>query len=486
MEDTKFASKSPCYWRYGWTFLLLIAGYICLYGGEKNLIELRDFTNTELKGAGLILSRDTDIHINAMGGAIKKSALGNSDMYAYAWIIDADSREVIWQMEKNNTNAKNDYRVFDDVIHLKKGAYEVYFAAYAYSGGSVFSNFTINIDHRKPDEKQKSKKGFFNWIDELFGDKEKIDWKKLAKNWGITIAVDNTINGINLFKVPQEPQNLLYHATQIGDDERIRQSFTVSNPLPIRIYAIGEKDYQDELADHGWIVDLKTGRRVWSMQKSEKEYAGGDKKNIKYDGTITLQPGDYILYYNTDDSHSFADWNSAPPYDPFNYGVSLIAKNAGDAASFKLTEMKHGKENIVAELVKVGNDETRQASFTLNEEATLHIYAIGERAYSRRQLVDYGWIINAATREKVWVMEADRTDHAGGANKNRVADEMITLPAGTYTVFFQTDDSHSYNDWNEDKPFDDEHYGITIYTDEKTFKKNILYRCKNTKNLGNN
>jgi hypothetical protein len=474
MQNSRIKGAPSHYRRYVWTFLLILAGFVYLRGGEKNLIELRDFTKTELKGAGLILPRDADLHIIATGGGVKKSSALKDGLYAYAWIIDAQSRETIWIMDRYNTSTKNDYRIFDDFIHLKKGVYEVYFTAYGYSMGSVFSNMTMNIDHRKLESKEKSKKGFFTWIEELFGDGEKTDWRILAKNWGITISIDDAFNGISLFRIPQTLPGLLYHATEIGDNERRRQPFTVSNPMSIRIYAIGEKDYQDELADHGWIVDIKTGRRVWSMQKSAKEHAGGDKKNVKYDGIISLPAGDYILYYNTDDSHSFADWNSAPPYDPFNYGISLIATNPGDIKNFKLTEMIKGKENIVAELVRIGDDETRQASFTLNDEATIRIYAIGERDYSRRQMADYGWIINTATREKVWVMEPDRTDHAGGANKNRMADDLITLPRGNYTVYFQTDGSHAYDDWNEDKPFDDEHYGITIYTDEKTFKNNII------------
>jgi hypothetical protein len=497
MENSRLKGKSSHCRRYGWTFLLLLTGFVYLQAGEKLLIELRDFTKTEIKGAGLILPRDGDLHIVATGGAVKKSTLTKDGLYAYAWIIDAESREAIWKMEKNNTSTKNDYRVFDDVIRLKKGVYEVYFTAYGYAAGSVFSNMIINIDHRRLNGKSPGKKGFFTWIEELFGDDEKMDWKKLAKNWGITISVDDAFNGISLFKVPQALPDQLYHATQIGDDKRLRQPFTVSHPISMRIYALGEKDSQDELADHGWIVDMKTGQRVWSMQKSAKESAGGDKKNLKYDGTISLPAGDYVLYYNSDDSHSFADWNSAPPYDPFNYGISLMATDARDIANFKLTEMKKGEENIVVQLVKMEDDETRSASFTLKDAATVHIYAIGERNYSRRQMADYGWIINTSTREKVWVMEPDRTDHAGGADKNRMVDELITLPQGSYTVFFQTDGTHAYNDWNEDKPYDDEHYGITIYADEKTFKSNINIIEKNGKhrmsgiiaqiiNVGNN
>jgi hypothetical protein len=119
--------------------------------------------------------------------------------------------------------------------------------------------------------------------------------------------------------------------------------------------------------------------------------------------------------------------------------------------------------------VGVGDDETRSATFTLKKTSSLRIYALGERVYSRRQMADYGWIINARTREKVWTMDAEHTEPAGGDEKNRMADEIISLPAGTYTVFFTTDDSHAYGDWNSDPPMDEDHWGITIYGADRNF-----------------
>jgi len=484
MKNFPFRSRTLHFGRSGWVIFLIIAGFISMQAGEKTLIELKDFTKTELKGAGLTLPTDAELHIVATGGGAKKSLTAKDGLYAYAWIIDAESRQTIWKMERYNTREKGDYRIFDDFISLKKGSYEIYFTGFGFSMGSLFSNLIMNIDHRKRDGNQPDKKGFFTWIEELFGKDRNTDWRELAKNWGISIGVNDTYTGISLFKVPLEQPNLLYRAVQAVNDERLRQAFTISRPMQIRIYAFGEKDLMDELADHGWIVDTKTGRRIWSMQKSPKEPAGGDRKNVKYNGVISLPEGDYILYYNTDDSHSFEDWNAAPPEDPFNYGISLYAVENRGIEDFKLTEMKKGREKIVVQLTKMKDDETRHASFTLNQDATLHVYAIGERNYSRRQMADYGWIINASDRRKVWLMEPDRTDHAGGANKNRVADELITLPRGTYTVFFQTDDSHAYNDWNEDKPFDDENYGITVYADEKLFKDNIIEKNGKSRSSG--
>jgi hypothetical protein len=60
-------------------------------------------------------------------------------------------------------------------------------------------------------------------------------------------------------------------------------------------------------------------------------------------------------------------------------------------------------------------------------------------------------------------MERNRTHHAGGAFKNRLADEVVSLPKGAYTLRVRTDDSHAYGHWNDDPPWDQEHYGLTVY-----------------------
>jgi hypothetical protein len=261
---------------------------------------------------------------------------------------------------------------------------------------------------------------------------------------------------VTQFTPPMDFPHLLFHAIKLGESEHIRQGFNISKETTIRIYALGE-----ESVDYGWVINAKTRKRIWDMDHANLHRAGGAHKNVKFDQTVTFPPGEYLLYYVTDNSHSCDDWNAAPPSDPFNYGISLIATNPDDAGSFELSSPKED-QNAVVSLIRVGDSETRSTSFTLKKEAHLHIYAIGERGNSRRQMADYGWIINAKTREKVWTMDVDRTEHAGGAEKNRMVDEAISLPVGTYTAFFQTDDSHAYNDWNSTPPFDQDHYGLTI------------------------
>ena len=59
------------------------------------------------------------------------------------------------------------------------------------------------------------------------------------------------------------------------------------------------------------------------------------------------------------------------------------------------------------------------------------------------------------------------TFHAGGGKKNRMVNTSIVLDAGTYTLHYKSDDSHSFGDWNTDPPDDPTMWGITLYRDDQ-------------------
>jgi hypothetical protein len=461
-------------------FIIGISSILLLFSSvradERLIIQLKDFSQIEIKAGGFILPSDARIHIYALGGGTgKKYVFQSSSMYAYGWIINADTRELIWKMDRYNTTKENNYQKFDDQVFLPKGSYEVYYAAYGYASNSALTNFNFNIDRRRDyNNEDQNRNGFLSWLEELFGGEMRTDWKRMAKNWEISLSVDKDTKEIPTFKPTKQFLNIVYKAVPLGETVHIKQRFKVLAATPIRIYALGEKDNQDALADYGWIINMKTHKRVWEMRAGNVNSAGGADKNIKFDEVVNFPAGDYLLYYNTDDSHSYVDWNSAPPIDPFNYGITMTVSDSQKINDFKLMTTSTEEQNVVAQLTKLSDDETRSTSFTLIEETALRIYAIGERSNSYRQLADYGWIINTRTREKVWTMDADRTERAGGADKNRMIDEVITLPKGTYTVFFQTDDSHSYYDWDSSPPADAEHWGITIYGEGDEFNmKNV-------------
>ena len=461
-------------WSLTAIFLVMISSP--LLAGERILIQLKDFRQTEVKSGGFILPTETQVHIYSIGGGVEKKIISSNAMYAYGWIINADTREQVWEMDRYNTSAVNPYRKFNDWITLSRGSYEVYFAAYGFAFGSSFSNFNWNIDRRQKDYGNPSNntQGFLNWLEEIFGGDGEKDWKRLSKNWEISLSVDDRTQTIQTFSPPKEFPNIIYKQINLGENEHLRQRFHIDVPAKIRIYALGEKSNDGELADYGWIVNMKNHSRIWEMRTRNVRHAGGAEKNILFDGVVNFPAGDYILYYSSDGSHSYLDWNAPPPNDPFHYGITLIATDDKTNIDFKLMQTTIDEENVIVQLTKVRDDEMRSASFTLREQSSIRIYAIGERSNSRGEMADFGWIINARTRDKVWEMTESKTEPAGGASKNRMVDEIITLPHGTYTVFYQSNDSHSYDDWSSEAPSDPEHWGITIYGEGDNFSmKNV-------------
>lgn len=434
--------------------------------GERVVVSLKDFSATELKSAGIELSAKTKFHIKALGGGGDYGWTYKSDeMFAYGWIINATTRQVVWEMDVKNTDRAKDDREFDDSIVLDRGSYEVYFTVPVFAYHTSFTHVLTNVDHRqKPlwGSEEKKDKEFFGFFEGWWSDDITKEWEKRGKNYGVEMLCDESgASSIKTFTPPRALPNTSFATRKVGEQTFIKQGFSLSDPTTLYMYALGEGVKGDELVDCGWIVDAKSRERVWEMKWQNVKHAGGAKKNLMFAADVSLPKGEYVLNYVTDDSHSPLDWNAAPPYDPLHYGVTIVAKSENDARKFKLTDAQEFK-NVIVSITRVRDEESRSEGFALTQDTKVRIYAIGERSNSRRLMADYGYIMDARTRTKVWSMDVDGSSHAGGASKNRYIDEVITLPKGNYLVTYNTDDSHAYDDWNSDSPFDAEHYGITI------------------------
>ncbi len=114
---------------------------------------------------------------------------------------------------------------------------------------------------------------------------------------------------------------------------------------------------------------------------------------------------------------------------------------------------------VLASIEGVKDKHYSTKPFTLEEDKTLRIYAVGEGGSGG--LSDYGGIEDAETGQLVWEQYHLTTTHAGGANKNRCTDRLISLPGGTYRLHFRGDDSHDLGKWNAQPP-DHNYWGIRI------------------------
>jgi hypothetical protein len=247
--------------------------------------------------------------------------------------------------------------------------------------------------------------------------------------------------------------------TKVGDRESRSRGFTLNRAMDLRIYALGEG--RERLVDYGWITSAATRQKVWEMRYAETEPAGGDVKNRLADRTIRLDKGDYIVHYITDDSHSFREWNAAAPSDGQHWGITVLAA-LGPLDRSAIGEFAERPDpSVVAQLVRMRDDENPRKAFRLDRESELRIYALGEG--TGRTLADFGWIEDAKTGKAVWEMTYRVTEPAGGASKNRRFDGLIKLPAGDYLLRYETDGSHAFGSWNAAAPDDPEMWGITVY-----------------------
>lgn len=115
---------------------------------------------------------------------------------------------------------------------------------------------------------------------------------------------------------------------------------------------------------------------------------------------------------------------------------------------------------VVAQIVRVLDNEDKSVAFSLSAGQEVRVFAIGEGQAGG--MFDYGWIEDADKGVRVWEMREPKTTHAGGAGKNRQADVVITLPAGNYRLRYKSDESHAFGRWNSLPP-DINFWGIAVY-----------------------
>jgi hypothetical protein len=390
------------------------------------IVSFRGLSREQFHQTGFTLEQPATVEIYAVGEARQDGE------FDYGWIINADTRERIWKLTWRDSVAaggatKN--RMVRETRSLPAGRYAAFYATDDSHDQSEWNS----PPPRDPDF------------------------------WGLTITVREAgaRAAARTFGYELVPQSGTFLAlTRVGNRESKVQGFTLTKPLDVRVYAIGE-GRSGRMFDYGWITSADTRRRVWEMRFADTEHAGGDTKNRLVDTTVHLNPGAYVVHYISDDSHASGDWNAAAPADSRHWGITLLAAKGALDRSAIGPYVERDNPAIVADLTGVRDDDHKQKRFTLGRETSLRVYALGEG--TRSGMVDYGWIEDAKTGKTVWEMTYRTTEPAGGASKNRRVDTTITLPAGEYVVKYEADGSHSFADWNADPPDDPEAWGITVF-----------------------
>jgi hypothetical protein len=392
---------------------------------DAAVVSLTGIGHASNERMGFKLERPTEVEIYAIGEERKD---GNFD---YGWILNADTHEKVWEMTyglSDPAGGAEKNRFARRTLTLPAGRYAAIYA-------SDESHDPSSWNSAPP-------------YDPAF--------------YGMTIRVTRPSDKsrVSTFAYDPWPSGTPVVAlTKLVDHDMRSAGFSLSRPTSVRIYAIGEGT-EENMVDFGWIIDASTRKRVWSMSYRDTEHAGGADKNRLVDRVIRLDRGNYLVYFTTDGSHSYEEWNAAPPLDEMHWGISIYPATETDRVA--LQSYREARDAaVIAQLIKVGDDADARARFTLDRATEVRVYAIGEGRDD--DMFDYAWIENARTRERVWEMRYDETEHAGGANKNRQANAVLRLGAGEYILHYRSDDSHSYGDWNAAAPFDPAHWGVTVY-----------------------
>ncbi|GAB4328716.1 MAG: hypothetical protein Kow0074_24770 [Candidatus Zixiibacteriota bacterium] len=456
----------------GYSMIRLLVAVVLTIGigtpvqAEKLIIDIRDIEPGAIQSAAFKVEDRGTVHITAVGA----ERGGSEAMFAYPWIIEAASRELVWSMDEEFTDAVDDskwLRRFDDQIKLGPGVYEVYYYAsqpYVLSG---FNFGTWDFGDGKDNEKlNRDLEDLLNALGEWMKSAKhatvnKGELRDLVRQLRVEIRSDDKVSTVSMGTGRLTPDIDLTHP---DNDAYLSQAFALDKPTELEIYAIGEfYSSEDIMVDWGWIIDAKSRDPVWEMTRHNTDWAGGATKNRRFIGRKKFQPGEYIVYYVTDDSHTYGDWNAPPPFDPDGYGLQVFVKSPDKAGAIRKIEDTYEADAIVR-LTRIGDNELVSEAFRVESETDLRVYAIGEYDRFNDRMADYAWITRAGERRKFWVMDGSNTQPAGGDRKNRRFDGILTFDPGDYVVYYSSDGSHSYGDgWNASPPFDQKSYGVSIY-----------------------
>jgi hypothetical protein len=424
----------------------------------QTVVEIRDLSPQEHRSTAFVLSAPQELQISAVGAEPWPERYMNRDddwqndeqttWPAAAWILDAKTRAVVWDLRAVETQrSSNGLRRFSGKVRLPAGVYEVHFAFYSSLNFSMDGEFSLRELARLG--RQATARGHYAQDD-------------LYKQFGITIegsGREATNDDLSAARAAFTGPAI---ATVTGEhNSSARKSFAITRPTAVEIYAIGELR-RDGAFDYGWIMNADSREPVWTMTYDNSEPAGGASKNRMVHETLRLKPGRYVAYFASDDSHGPDDWNGVPPVDPEFWGMTLRVNDAAARAAVRPFDYEPvpAGETLVS-LIEIGDDANRSAGFTLRRPMDVRVYAIGEA--SGNDMVDYAWIVDAASHKRIWTMRYDDTEHAGGAEKNRLFDKRMHLDAGSYLVYYKSDGSHSYDDWNASAPAEPKYWGVSVF-----------------------
>jgi hypothetical protein len=376
------------------------------------------------QSAAFRLADPARIVVDASGSVGDKGRLE-----AYAWLLDATTRRVVWRMNTGRTRRAEGTRVVQhDTLRLPAGTYEVFFTPHGQDG----------------DDGNPARRMF----------DRRYQWRNDRNQWFVVLrTLDTGTQPVRLYDrdaLPAPPR-LVWRSDR---DQRGRQEAVLEATTSALLHAVfvSSEIGADGLAR---LERLSDGSVVWEAQATGARPAGGAPRNKRVEADVPLAPGLYRVIARTPGDHGPGRWRANPPDDPRAWGLTLTAASG----TVRPLELWTGR----APLVRLRGDRPdaeMSARLEVTQPATVAVYSLGEVT---GDAYDYGWLVNETTGETLWEMTEHNATHAGGGRKNKQAQQVLTLEPGPYTLRYRTDGSHHLGDFNEEAPPHPERYGAALF-----------------------
>ncbi len=351
---------------------------------------------------------------------------------AYAWLVDRATRQVVWQMTPEQAErSRSTLATVRDTIVLGPGTYDAYFTTLGSGENTPSSGFLS---------------GGRRWQNNA------PHWRFVAKALGDAALARSERHDDE--EIGPKPDGLLW-STAPDRGREARATLSVSRPARVAVYAVGA--FTPSPTPALAIVPVGGDTPAWTLPVAETAHAGGASINRAFNGTVTLQPGLYQVVHQPSRG-GWNNWRLNPPLDPAAWGVTLSTPDTGAVTRFAPFENVQPALGIR----QPGDDVDRYVTFRVPTRTPVYVYGMGEMT-SENSRYDYGWI-EAEDGVRVWEMEYEDSEPAGGSSKNRQVEAWITLDPGTYKLRFRSDDSHAYGDYNSEGPDHAERWGIALFT----------------------
>jgi len=260
--------------------------------------------------------------------------------------------------------------------------------------------------------------------------------------------------------------------------------FNLSEDSIIEIEGEGASldEWDNYLNYYGWIIETKSRKVVWRSERCE-DYSESDG-DYDIEKELKLKSGIYEVYFASG-SKNDKDYNfnmgaikglmSGNKSNLKEFREDYFIKLTGKAGSFEQRKpfelVNDLNKNAIVSITRVGDSERIEKRFSLTDDTEFKIYGVGEGVM--KQFYDFGYIYDVSKNKKVWMFNRSSASKAGGGKKNIAQKANITLPKGSYSVIYKSDDSHSFDEWNVKAPDDPQHWGIVVSLVDESDRKNI-------------